>query len=74
MDNILVSQGTNEPRVKIGDLCSVIQLESQVVDSKMRIQRCLTTHKNAAPERLLAGFTHSEKVSLAETSTPGVCS
>ena len=39
MDNILVFQVTNEPRVNMGDLGSVVQLDSEGMDSKGGIQR-----------------------------------
>ena len=66
MDNILVFQGINEPRLKIGDLGSVVQLDSDGMDSKTRIQLCLTTHKYAGPEMLLAGYTLSDVILAAD--------
>ena len=64
-DNILVFQGEKEPRVKIGDLGYAMQLDINGVDSSRRIQMCITTHKYAAPEMLLAGFARSEAITLS---------
>ena len=54
-DNILVFAGSHEPMIKLGDLGSSVQLAISGRDEEKKVERCITTHRYAAPEMLLVG-------------------